>query len=108
MAGAVPRVVEVLCGGPRIERRPEHAFDLLAMESMIGRQGEELHEAAHLAATPRVGLHRPAVDPRREAAEQPEPEPAGFDSSRRAVSGAGARARTRAIDHPRLLSPRHE
>ena len=99
VAGAVQRVVEVLRSGAGTELRPQAALDLLAVEAVVGCEGEQLDEPADLTAPPRRVLHGPPVDPRREAAEQPQ-------SQSRRLRRLHRSGGQRVARHPRRSPPR--
>ena len=108
-ARAVERVVEVLCGGPGLERRPQEARSTCSRWSRwSGARASSLTSRLTLrrrhahASTGRV------VDPRREAAEEPQPEAGPRQRSHRRAGcgrGRGASVLARHRPYPPLRRP---
>ena len=66
----VQHLVQVVGRGLRCAVWPEHGDDLLAVESVARRQGEQLHQRLGLAQPPGALRHELIVDRNGEGAEQ--------------------------------------
>ena len=72
--GRVHCLPELVRRGRGVQIRPEDVHQPLAVESVPGRQGQELHEGARLPEAPRFLIDLPAGDLHAELAEQADAE----------------------------------
>jgi hypothetical protein len=97
--GHVQGLAQIVGPGCRRVVGPERLQDLVAVQALARRQGEELHQALGLAQPPGALRHRPAAGPDAEAAQQLDAQPHRFDGLDRACR------RHAGVPHRRVRHP---